>query len=383
MNKFIASLTLLVCLYSYARANDAMEMDRIRGMDAALQKGGLSALLNVARQQQWQAPRMPSKWSVEHRPGSDEQRKIDLAGREFGRKLAIQLDAVAPAFQDLPPSDELKRQALLLCDLSDWCASTPGYGNLFLAQRCLDLAAVGMARLTASLDFPLAECEKLAARMSPAWMSVEARARTLNDEAGTNLFAVNGTQAEMNNTWSSGGFLMRQNKSGGSRLSDQKPGPGFVESPTIMANLDIFEDHNEPSPDPLTLVHSWDSKRFERIVNGLELQNVNKALALLRFRTVIGQFPEKISYTEDQLRAREEMRALHEKLGVEANISNNDHVSGKAAFLYSWDQRKDKVPEDYNLDARAWQAYSEVKSGQFLDQDTRAERMAAPDTNAQ
>lgn len=375
MNKFIASLTLLVCFCSFAYAKEPPEMDRLRDLDVALQKGGLSELLSFARQHQWQAPRMPSKWSVEHRPGKDEQAKVDLAGREFGRKLAVQLDAVAPALQDLPPGDELNRQALLLCDLSDWFASTPGYGNLFLAQRCLDLAAVGLARLTASLDFPLAGCEKLAARMSPPWMSVETRARTLNAEAGTNLFAVGGTQAEMNNTWSSGGFLMRQNKSGGSRLSDQKPGPGFIESPTIIANLDLFEDYDKPSSDPLTLVHSWDSKRFERIVNGLELQNVNKALALLKFRSVIGQFPEKISYTEDQLRAREEMRALHEKLGVEANISNNDHVSGKAAFLYAWDQRKDKDPKDHNLDARAWQAYSEVKSGQFLDQDTRAERM--------
>ncbi|HOU57466.1 MAG: hypothetical protein BWX54_02148 [Verrucomicrobia bacterium ADurb.Bin018] len=382
MNKFIASLTLLVCLCFFAHAKEPPEMDRIHGLDAALQKGGLSELLSVARQHRWQAPRMPSKWSVEHRSYSDEQRKVDLAGRQFGRKLAVQLDAIAPVLQDLPPSDELNRKAHMLCDLSDWCASTLGYGNLFLAQRCLDLAVVGLGRLTASLDFPLAECENLAARMSPAWMSVEARARTLNDDAGTNLFAVDGTQAEMEKTWGSGGFLMREKRSGISRAPGQEPGRGFIETPALKANLDFFE-RDEPSAEPLTLVRSWDAKRYERIVNGLELQNANKALALLKFRSVIGQFPEKISYTEDQLRAREEMRALHEKLGVEANISNNDHVSGKAAFLYAWDQRKDKDPKDHNLDAQAWQAYSEVKTGQFMDQDTRAERMAAPDIHAQ
>ena len=329
MNKFIASLTLLACLCSFAHAKEPPEMDRIHGLDAALQKGGLSQLLTVARQHQWQAPRMPSKWSVEHRPGTDEQAKVDLAGREFGRKLAVQVDAVAPALQDLPPGDELNRQALLLCDLSDWCASTHGYGNLFLAQRCLDLAAVGLARLTASLDVPLSECEKLAARMSPAWMSVDARARMLNDEAGTNLFAVGGTPAEMEKTWGSGGFLMREKRSGRSRPRGQEPGRGFIETPTLKANLDFFE-RDEPSAEPLTLVHSWDSKRYERIVNGLELQSVNKALALLKFRSVIGQFPEKISYTKDQVRAREEMRALHEKLGVEANISNKE----KKAILF-------------------------------------------------
>lgn len=380
MNRFIASLILFVGFYSYARADDAAEMDRIHSLDAALQNGGLSELLNVARQHQWQVPRMPTKWSVEHRPGSDEQDKVDLAGREFGRRMAVQLDAVVPVLQGLAPGEELNRQANLLCDLSDWCASTPGYGNLFLAQRCLDLAAVGLARLTASLAFPLAECEKLAARMSPAWMSVEARARTLNYEAGTNLFAVGGTQAEMNNTWSSGGFLMRQNKSSGSRLSDQKPGPGFVESPTIMANLDFFEDYNEPNVGPLTLVRAWDAKRYERIVNGLELQNVNKALALLKFRMVIGSFPEMMEFSQEQIQARDAERAVYAKMGIKVGSMYDNMAPGAAAFLYSWDQRKDKDPRDHNLDARAWQAYSEVKTGQFLDQDTRAERTAAQES---
>ncbi len=34
-----------------------------------------SSRVDGARQHQWQAPRMPPKWSVQHRPGSDEQGK--------------------------------------------------------------------------------------------------------------------------------------------------------------------------------------------------------------------------------------------------------------------------------------------------------------------
>ena len=382
MNKFLASLTLLAYLCSFAHAKEPKEMDYIHRLDAALQKGGLSELLTVARQHQWQAPRMPSKWSVEHRPGTDELSKVDLAGREFGRKLAVQLDVVAPMLQDLAPGDQLKRQANLLCDLSDWCASTPGYGNLFLAQRCLGLAAVGLARLTASLDFPLAECEKLAARMSPAWMSVEARARTLNDEVGTNLFAISGTQAEMEKTWGSGGFLMREKRSGRFRPQGQEPGRGFIETPTLKANLDFFE-RDEPSAEPLTLVHSWDAKRYERIVNGLELQNVNKALALLKFRSVVGRFPERPEFTEEQLRKHEQAVAEAAKYGIRVSRMDEGQPAGKAAFEQAWDQRPNKDAQSHTLYASAWQAYNEVKTGQFLDQDTRAERMAAPDTNAQ
>lgn len=382
MNKFIARLTLFACFCSFAYAEELPEMDRINDLAAALQKGGLPELLNIARQHQWQAPRMPSKWSVEHRPGKDEQGKVDLAAREFGRKLAVQLDAVAPVLQDLTPGDELNRQAHLLCDLSDWCASTSGYGNLFLAQRSLDLAAVGLARLVASLDFPLAECEKLAARMSPAWMSVEARARTLNDDAGTNLFAVGGTQAEMEKTWGSGGFLMREKRSGIARPQGKEPGRGVIETPTLKANLDFFE-RDEPSAEPLTLVRSWDAKRYERIVNGLELQNVNKALALLKFRSVVGRFPEKPEFTEEQLRQHEQAVAEAAKYGIRVSRMDEGQPAGKAAFEQAWDQRPNKDAQNHTLYATAWQAYNEVKTGQFLDQDSRAERMAAPATNAQ
>jgi hypothetical protein len=382
MNKLIVSIILLATLCSLAHAQEPTGMDRVRELDAALQKDGLSGLLVAAREHRWQAPRMPSRWSVGHRPGSDEQTRVDLAAREFGREMAVQLEAVATVLQELPPGDELHRQALLLCDLSDWCASTPGYGNLFLAQRCLDLAAVGLARLAASLDFPLAGCGKLAARMTPAWMGVEARALTLNDEAGTNLFAVDGTQADLEKTWGSGGFLMREKRSGRTRPEGQAPGRGFVETPALKANLDFFE-RDEPGTEPLTLVNSWDARRYERIVNGLELQNVNKALALLKFRTVIGCFPEKIEFTEEQLRKRDEERAAYARMGIKVSSMYDDMQPGAAAFEQAWDQRKDRNPKDHNLDARAWQAYSEVKSGQFLDQDTRAVRMALPATKVQ
>ncbi len=371
MNRLIVSFIVFVGFCSFAHAKEPAEMARIGGLDAALQEGGLSDLLSVARQHQWQAPRMPSKWNAEHRQGSDEQRKVDRASREFGRKLAVQLDAVAPVLQVLVPGDELSRQAHLLCDLSDWCASTPGYGNLFLAQRCLDLAAVGLARLTASLDVPLAKCEKLAARMSPTWMSVEARARTLNDEAGTNLFAVGGTQAEMAKTWGSGSFLMRERRFGVSRPQGLQPGRGFIEPPAIKANLDFFE-RDEPSAEPLTLVHSWNSKRYERIVNGLELQNVNKALALLKYRSVVGRFPEKPELTEAQLQQREKDIAEYAERGIRIVKFEDAYSSpGEAAFAQAWKQRLDRNPQSHTLYASAWQAYSEVKGGQFLDQDTR------------
>lgn len=377
MSNVITSLSLVLVLASFAQAEEPVELQRIHDLDVALQQGGVSGLFTTVQQHPWPAPRMPSKWSVENRPNPTDKRKVDLSGREFGRKLAVQMEAVAPSLQEMSPGFDLNRQAHLLCDLSDWCASTSGYGNLFLAQRCLDLAAVGLARLTASMDFPLTECERLAARMTPAWMDVATRARTLNDEAGTNIFAVGGTQAEMEKTWGSGGFLMREKRAGIARPQGKEPGRGFVETAALEANLAFFEDDAEPRAVPLTLVRSWNSKRYERIVNGLELQNVNKALALLKFRSVVGRFPEKPQFTTEQLQRQEEEITAYAKMGIKASRMYEGMPSGKAAFGQAWDDRKDKNPQDHNLDAPAWQAYNEVKTSHFLDQDTREERKAA------
>ena len=378
MNKFLVGLILLACFSSFVQAEEPEGLRRSHDLDTALQQGGLAGLVATVQLHHRQAPRVPSKWSVEHRDATPDQREIDLAGREFGWKLALQLDAVAPSLQELPPGDELSRQAHLLCDLSDWCASTDGYGNLFLAQRCLDLAAVGLARLAASLDFPLAECEKLAMRMSPAWMSVEARALTLNDEAGTNLFKVGGTQAEMDATWGSGGFLMREKRSGIIRPEGQGPGQGVIETPALKANLDFFEDDENPCTEPLTLIRSWNSKRYERIVNGLELQNVSKALALLKYRAIVGRFPEKPEFTEDQLRKHEQAVAEAAKYGLKVSRMDEGRPSGKVAFEQAWDQRPAGVSESHALYATAWLAYDEIKTGQFLDQDARASRIVTP-----
>ena len=386
MNKYIAGLVLIVCICPLVRAEDPIEIQRVRSLSKTLESGGVYGLCSYIQEHQAPAPYMPSQWRVEHRPGSVEQQMIDLASREFGQQLAVQLATIAPEVQCLPPGDELCRRANMLCDLSDWCASTPGYGNLFLAQRCLDLAAVGMARLTASLDFPLAECAGLAARMSPAWMSAEARARTLNAEAGTNIFAVAGSQAELEKTWGAGKFLMRESRSGASRPQAQELVGGLTEIPTLMANLDFFE-RDEPCAEPITIVRSWDSKWYERIVNGLELQNVNKALALLAFRSAVGRYPEKPEFTKEQLRQHEQAATDAAKYGINVSRMDEGQPLGKAAFEQAWDQRPGETSDNHTLYATAWQAYSEIKAGHFLDQDARAARMvtqtSAPAPNAQ
>ena len=65
---------------------------------------------------------------------------------------------------------------------------TPGYGNVLLAQRARDLAAVGVARLAADLDFPLEKIFPLALRLRPAGPCGGSGAHILNQEAGADIF---------------------------------------------------------------------------------------------------------------------------------------------------------------------------------------------------
>ncbi|HMO41522.1 MAG TPA: hypothetical protein PKE26_15460 [Kiritimatiellia bacterium] len=368
-------LTIAIC-NSPAASEEYSEYDRITQLDAALDHGGVDQLLAIAQRNRWNSPHMYSQWHVEHRITSDNSRKVADAARDFGRRLVDELDKYATSLQILPADNEMSQKVLTLLNLSDWCASTQGYGNIFLAQRCLDLAAVGIAHLTASLEYPASECEILAARLSPDWMSVATRAQILNSEVGATLFPANGSQEDLENIWGSGGFLLRESKAGIQRPQGDLPGQGyFVESELLKANMDFFED-DESVPDYVTLKNTWNSKRFERIVNGLELQNVLKAQALLKFRLEIGYFPERIHFTEEQLQKQQVEIAAYEKQGIKVSGKYEGLPPIKAAFWHAWENRVNRNPSDHNLDALAWRAYDEVKNGQFLDEDSRMAHLA-------
>lgn len=344
----------------------------IENLRSVLRDGGSIALLGAAKAGRVPAPRIPSQWHVVNRVRLGDARDAAITAREFGLELATHLQRVAAEVQSVPTDAALAATGHHLCDLMEWCAGTKGYGNLLLAQRSLDIAAVALARLTATLEYPFDECRRLAARMEEVpWMGGEARRRTLNDDAGTELFPI-GTPLER--TWGSGGFLMRERRANRQRPEGVAPGRGFFETEAILANLDFFE--RDPEPTAVTLLSTWNVRRYERIVNGLELQNVEKALALLRFRDVIGAFPEKVSFSEEYLRKRDMERAQYAKMGIRVGSMYDGMVPGAAAFMRAWNQRQNKVAQEDNLDARAWQAYSEVKGGMFLDQDARAERIA-------
>lgn len=362
-----------------AQSDTNNELKRIAAMNAALDDGGIAGLLGKANEQSWKAPRIPSQWHVEH-VSKSEQKLVDLAAREFGKRLAKSLEKEALSMQRLPAGNPLSKQTELLLGLSEWCAATEGYGNLFLAQRCLDLAAVGVARLAANLDFPIERVESLLARTNPAWMSAEVNLRVLNQDAGALIFT-SPNRDEMERILGAGRIRMRMARIPDVKadMESRKIAQTLPNLKAINDNLSFFEGVESSQVRPFTLVNLWDHNWHTGIIIGLELQSIQKAKYLKEFRKAIGSFPEKPVFTEKQLRERERGAAEAAKAGLKVTNMEDTYSSPMAAaFALAWKSYLETTGEDlgklpssrYNLDTGAYQAYDEVQRGVFFDRDT-------------
>ena len=276
--------------------------------------------------------------------------------------------------------------------MADWLAATPGYGNFMLAARCQDIATIGIGRVLIDLDRSFREASNLVARLSAPWQSATARAAVLNEEARTTIFPLNATDASVNDVWQNGQALLIKYSSAGAQAAFEGKkqekfdalaqivkmrGVAPVESPLFITNLDFFKD------DPLvahgqsvTLLQKWDAKWHGKLVLGLESQNTQKLKALLTFRQHVGVFPERPQFSaEQQAAAKTEIEAANKRglkiVPFEAVFSS----PGEAAFAQAWERYT--TVETRNLDGTAWQAYKEITSSEFVDEDTKEKRFEA------
>ena len=370
-NNLFVAITFIWTLTGNAHALN--ETAQIEQMAETLQKQGLTGFIETVRANQWDAPRIPSKWFVDSRITGGEEKRRAAVARDFGYQLAIQLDKFAQEQQTLPPANVLFQRSILLCDAGDWCTKTVGYGNIFLAQRCIDLAAVGLARLTASLEFPLTDCEKLAAKMRPEWQGMAYRLRVLNGEAEANLFInANVTDEQLDWQWAIG-WTLRVEKEKKKTLVGfiKQPDPGIVNVHVVTNNLDFFVENESPLL-PFTLLRSWDCRRHRIIAMGLGLQTVDKALGLLDFRKVIGFFPKEFVRSEEEWRKlREEIKEAAKwgaRITPEEESSSYDPLN--EAFRRAWLNRPNRKIGDQDHYGTAFHAYKDVISGRFFDRDT-------------
>jgi len=314
MKKLIVFILFMGALTT--RAADDGELDRIAQMRDTLNKHTIEEFWDAVCANQWVMPRIPSKWHVENRVKDEEATKRLLAARDFGYQLALRLDALGEEQLVMRSRNALHQRTLLLCDLSDWFASTMGYGNIFLARECLMYAVLGLNRLTASMEFPLEKCEVLAVRMTPHWLKMPYVLQVFNDEAGTIIFINdNMTWSQLQIVWGRGcGFrkelenpkllpkpeLLETAKQLGF-IPTPFPDPIFVLVQNTMENLDFFEsaEMKQETHLPLPLRLYWEHRQHAWLVNlGGDTRWRDNALALVKYRSFVGFIPPPLEHNE-------------------------------------------------------------------------------------
>ncbi len=328
-------------------------------MRAAAEQG-VEYFITTAHASGWVAPVMPSQWHIE-RVSPVATRPARQAARDLGGTLGRRLAELAAKLQTLPPAEELRRTTAALCDLAEWCAATEGYGNALLTQRCLDLAAVGVARLAADEKFPLDKISPLAARLRPPFAGPAVRQRILNAEAGAELFAV-AEQADLERTWAAG---------------------ARADAPAALrAHQDFFHDERPGRGEPMGLAATWGRKWHERLVDGLDLRTAMLAVSLVEFRRAVGKFPAPVMAA----RGAEPAAARGVPGGLQLVASVRVVPAGQRAFQEAWAGYLQTAAAGRGAAAgprvadAAWMAFDAVAQGEFLDQDTRSEKFvpAAP-----
>jgi hypothetical protein len=376
---------LLSIILDVASAQDPRaDVQAIVEMRHFVSERGILTLLDECEKRPWRVPSIYSRWHVEN-VSPEMQRVLDNAAREFGKSVVVQLDTVSTEMQNLPANGELQRKTALLLDLSAWFSSVESYGNMLISQRCLDLAAVGVARLAANIEFPIDKVEALSAKLKPAWLDAEVRRRILNLDAGASIF--NSAELEqMELVFASGKYLLEEKRNPdllSMRQAGRFAGFIFIETNEIKGALSFFEQVDLSSVDEPVLVNLWDESWHVGFIVGLELQSVDKALALVEFRRKIGSFPEEFKPSEAQMKDRERSRKESERAGVEiVGVEDVFESSRAAAFSVSWKNYLDNQHQGakradlryYNLDVIAYRAIKEVEKKEFLDRDASVRR---------
>lgn len=338
---------------SAAFANPAEDLERIAVLSATLESGGIAGMLAAAGGNGWVCPWIPDKWHVENVVKDTEVAKVADAGRDFGIRMARELEKAAEDFQTLPPGRLLLEKSTAMCGLAEWVNKPDGIGNLLLTGKCLDLASVGLGRLVADIGFPLESCQTLAGRIrgDGRLIDVPRRVEILDFEHGTDFFGKCRSDEDLERTWVAGA------------RRDGRNGNGFFAHvlrpvPPTVANL-IQKGSNH-----------------EVACAGVRGRSMTKALGLLDFRREIGYFPKPwVRSAEGWKRLKEEI-AEAAKWGITMTPAEESPSFDplREAFQRTW---REKVPDikrsnDY-IDA--FYAYKEISEGRFFDEDTAMIRL--------
>lgn len=350
-----------------------------------VQQATLDEFLQAIQHNDWKAPAIYSQWHVEQ-IAVENERTVMSDNRMFGSRLIERLSEWNKAMTAEVTHEKLQQDIEMFLMLAGRLIESKGYGNLFLAARCHDIATVGIGRLLVDLEYSLDKTRQLVNALQAPWYAPSVREYVLNQEAGVQLFTAVSQEEDaillsLQETWQAGSLAALEQKASYSERELDEAEQALYElispiiqqaSPLVQEHLDFFVDDELPSPRIITTKSMWERKWHEKLIHGFEPENAQKLYALTTFREAVGYYPTTPSFSEEELRQREtRIQELKEK-GIKTVLFEEAFNSlAEAGFAQAWAPHETK--ETHTLYHRAWRAYEEIISGKFLDEDTRAE----------
>jgi hypothetical protein len=364
----VVAIVYMLLTASAAFASPADDLARIAALSAELSTNGIAGMLDLATRNGLRAPWMPDQWHVENVVKEAERVDVANAGRNFGTDLTKRLDEVSGILHRPAPSEVYQNRSTELCELAEWVGQPEAVGNLMLTGRCLDLAAVGVARLVANTNYPLEQCEAILERLDGLLPQIAPprRARILDAEADAELFSKCRTDKDLQQVWEAGvrrylrARLLRS-QAGGAKFPDGLfAGSALVSDSLLERRKSFFAIYESPNPETDHNRNRKDNP-YQRVVNGVGGRSIVKARALLEFRKFVGFFPEPWVRSEEEWKRLKEEIAEGAKWGrkitpIEESPSFNPW---EEAFRQAWHE-KVKDTKRCNEYVWAYEAYKEI-----------------------
>jgi len=311
LNSLIMMFWLAVSLNLFAQETPtANETELLQVLQQSLQQPGLAGVLTTSQQKGLPAPLIYSQWWVDLIT-DPKLKAMEQQKREWGRQVSLKLDEEAQRLPKLTTAKDREAALKFLLDLTDWLATSHGYGNLFLLNRSQNLAAVPLAYLTADLSYPASQIENWLSRFKGVQNQFAVRIEVLNRELGQEYFKdreyhVSGAKKRL---WESYGGEETFKTNGleyfweeGLRAVEQQTAKKLkrryheataTDRPSLPKHEAFFvDDEYSEEEAPHTTTNLWDSKHHHRILVGIGGEGLLEDIRYLwLFRQQIGHFP--------------------------------------------------------------------------------------------
>jgi len=257
-------------------------------------------------------PPIYSAWHTEH-VAKEEARDEKKKNRELGRRIVKITEDWSKDLRSTDELTEVHQKTGMVLSFADWVAGEPCYGNLIVAARCQDVAAIGVCKLLIDLEFPMEKIGPLLDRLNADWYEPSARGEAINRELGQPVLKTSGEAEEIleaiDHFWR-GGYAV---------LSKQRCTEEIWESSTkywtasgratvgewMAAVREVFpkyldytffeDDRLQEVREPWTTYNTWDMKRHELLVTGFRKKNLFMIDSLAQYRRLVGRYPHDAS----------------------------------------------------------------------------------------